>query len=152
MKLQPLYTLRYVYPEGWAVNVGGATSSEEQHFYPAEGRCVGAVAGTFRGANYPRRRSDGTFVMEMKGVIETDEGSVIMTDFQGYGRTYPRGRRQVVGSVRHVAADERYARLNDAVCVLAGEVRVPDHPAPIEQHEVGLVFEVCELVWEPPPP
>jgi hypothetical protein len=46
--------------------------------------------------------------------------------------------------VTHLSGDERYRRLNDAVCTLAGEVR---------PHEGGdgfeVVYEVAELVFEP---
>ena len=52
------YRLRFTYPEGWEINLGGHW---EQHFYVAEGRCDGAICGRFRGANYPRSSSDGTF-------------------------------------------------------------------------------------------
>ena len=151
MRLEPLYVLRFAYPDGWHVRVGDEPSTEEAHFYFAEGRCEGGVSGRLRAANHPRRRSDGTFVMTMDGFIETDDGAVIIAECRGYGRTYPVGRRQVVGAVRHVSDDARYARLNDGVCVLAGEVRSPDHPEPIEQREVQLVFDVRELVWEAPP-
>ena len=151
MRLEPLYVLRYIYPDGWAVTVGDEGSAEEQHFYFAEGRCEGRVSGSFRAANHPRRRSDGPYVMNMQGFIQTDDGAVIMTDFQGYGRAYPAGRRQVVGAVRHVTDDPRYMWLNDGIGVISGEVRAPDHPQPIEQREVQLVFEVGELIWESPP-
>jgi len=151
MKLEQLYVLRYHYPDGWAVPIGGSESKEEQHFYFAEGACEGAVHGRFRAANHPRRRSDGPFLMDMQGFIETSDGTIIMTDFQGYGRAHPVGRRQVVGTVRHVTDDPRYTHLNDSICVLSGEVRVPEHAEPIEQAEVQLVFEVNELIWEAPP-
>ena len=151
MRLEPLYVLRFRYPEGWAIPIGGSASGDQQHFYLADGVCEGDVRGRFRAANHPRRRSDGPFLMDMQGVIETPDGAVIMTDVRGYGRAYPAGRRQVVGTVHHVASDPAYVRLNDAICVLAGEVRVPDHPEPIQQEEVELVFEVNELVWEAPP-
>jgi hypothetical protein len=150
MKLVPLYVLRYHYPEGWAVPIGGSGSKEEQHFYFAEGECKGALQGRFRAANHPRRRSDGPFLLDMQGFIETSDGAIIMTDFQGYGRDYPVGRRQVVGTVRHITDHPTYTRLNDCICVLSGEVRVPEHPEPTEQDEVQLVFEVNELVWEAP--
>ena len=61
-----------------------------------------------------------------------------MVELHGYGRAYPPERRQIVGSVFHVADREPYSRLNDAVCVAAGEVRAPD-----------LVLDVAELIWEP---
>jgi hypothetical protein len=90
--------------------------------------------------------------MDMRGFIETDDGATIMLEYRGYGRAYPVGRRQVVGAATHLSDHEKYKRLNDAVCVLAGEVRVPDPPpVPLEQKDVTLVFSVAELIWEAPP-
>jgi hypothetical protein len=97
--------LRYIYPQGWEVRVGPEGSVEEEDFFFAEGRCEGSIVGQFRAANHPRRRSDGPFLMNMQGFIEADDGAVIMADFQGYGRAYPVGRRQVVGAVKHLADD-----------------------------------------------
>src|SRR5262249_6407943 len=130
---------RFTYPEGWAVGLDGGW---EQHFYLAEGRCEGAVNGRFRGANYPRRRSDGTFRPDLRAVIETDDGGTIMFEWHGYGRAYPTGRRQVVGAAFHTSDDERYQRLNDVVCVSVGEVRAAGAASP------ELVVDIAELVWE----
>ena len=138
MRLEPMYRIRFSYPEGWAVHI----DEWEQHFYVAEGRCEGAVRGRFRGANFPLRRSDGTFRPDFRAVIETDDGAAIMFEWHGYGRAYPADRRQVVGAVFHLSDDERYRRLNDVVCVCAGEVRAPEG-APSE-----LVVDVAEFVWE----
>ena len=53
MKLEPLYRIRFTYPEGWEIGLEGGW---EQHLYLAEGRCEGLVIGRFRGANFPRRQ------------------------------------------------------------------------------------------------
>jgi hypothetical protein len=98
MQLRSLYTVRFNYPEGWDVELTGPGGTEEHHFYVAEGRCNGTICGRFRAANHPRRRTDKTFAMDMHGVIETDDGVTIRVDYQGYGRAYPQGRRQVVGA------------------------------------------------------
>jgi hypothetical protein len=75
-----------------------------------------------------------------------------MIDFQGFGRPYPPGRRQLVGAAWHTIDNEKYRFLNDAICTIAGEVRVPDPPpSPLEQKDVQLVFAFAELVWEAPP-
>jgi sugar lactone lactonase YvrE len=140
MKLEPLYRVRFTYPEGWAVDVPGG----EQHLYLAEGLCQGAVSGRFRGANFPRRRPDGTFLPDFRAAIETDDGATIMVEWHGYGRAYPVGRRQIVGAVFHLSDDERYSRLNDVVCVSVGEVRSPDPDG-----EAELVVDIAELIWEP---
>jgi hypothetical protein len=108
MRLEPRYLLRYRYVDGWAVRIGPEDSKEEQHLYFAEGSTEGTIAGRFMGANHPHRRSDGPFEMDMNSVLELDDGTVVMADFKGYGRAYPVGRRQVVGSVRHLTDDPRY--------------------------------------------
>ena len=141
MKLEPLYRIRFSYPEGWAVDLSGG----EQHFYLAEGRCEGSITGRFRGANFPPRRPDGTFRPDFRAVIETDDGATIMFEWHGYGRAYPVGRRQIVGAVFHLSDDERYSRLNDVVCVSVGEVRAASDPG----GETELVADIAELIWEP---
>jgi hypothetical protein len=55
------------------------------------------------------------------------------------------GRRQVVGTVVHLADRDPYRRLNDVVCVCAGEVR----RLPPREDSVDLVLDVAELIWEP---
>ena len=152
MRLQPLYTVRFRYPDGWEVALEGEGGREEMHYYFAEGTCGGTITGRFRAGNHPRRRADRTMAMNMQGFIETDDGAMVMVDYQGYGRRYPAGRRQVVGAAWHVTDHDNYKRLNDCICVIAGEVRVPTSipPEQIKQADVELVFDVSELIWEPP--
>jgi hypothetical protein len=154
MQLKPLYTVRFFYPDGWETTIDGSLGKEEEHFYLGEGVCEGTISGKFRGANHPRRRADGTFLMNFQGFIETQPAkSIIMFDYQGYGRTYPKGRRQVVGTAKHYSQDEKYRWLNDSICVISGEVRAPIiPPEQIKQADVKLVFTVAELLWEAPPP
>ena len=144
MRLEPLYRIRFTYPESWMVSLEGGW---EQHLFLAEGRCEGSISGRFRGANFPlRRTAEGPFLPDFRAVIEADDGATIMFALQGYGRAYPPGRRQIVGSVIHLSDSDRYDRLNDVVCVCAGEVRAPDHPDRVSS---DLVIDVAELVWEP---
>ena len=151
MRLKPLYTVRFRYPYDRAVALAGPEGKEEHHFFLAEGRCTGALAGEFRGANHPRRRTDRTFTPDFQGVIETDDGATVMFDYQGYGRAYPPGRRQIVGAAWHITDHEKYLWLNDVVCALAGEVRWPKKPQEeVKQIDVELVIDVSELVWEAP--
>jgi hypothetical protein len=126
LRLEPLYRIRFTYPESWMVGLDGGW---EQHLYLAEGRCEGAVSGRFRGANFPLRQgADGPFRPDFRAVIETDDGATIMVEWHGYGRAYPPGRRQVVGAILHSSDAATYRRLNDAVCVCTGEVRAPADP------------------------
>jgi Protein of unknown function (DUF3237) len=143
LRLEPLYRIRFSYPESWGVELEGGW---QQHLFFAEGRCEGTIAGRFRGANFPQRRTqDGPFVPDFRAVIETDDDATIYFESHGYGRAYPPGRRQIVGSVVHLSDSERYRALNDAMCVCVGEVRSSDDPETSAQ----LVLEVAELVWEP---
>jgi hypothetical protein len=144
MRLEQLYRIRFTYSEGWGVDLEGGW---EQYLFLAEGRCEGSISGRFRGANFPRRRTDaGPFVPDFRAAIETDDGATIMWESHGYGRAYPVGRRQIVGSVMHLSDSDRYRRLNDVVCVCVGEVRAPVDP---RQESSDLVLDVAELVWEP---
>jgi len=144
MRLEPLYRIRFAYPGSWAVGLDGGW---QQLFFIAEGRCEGSVTGRFRGANFARREGvAGPFRPDFRAVIEADDGAVIMVEWHGYGRAYPPGRRQIVGAVLHLADREPYRRLNDVVCVCAGEVRDPGDPG---QPGPDLVIDVAELIWEP---
>jgi len=146
MRLEPLYRIRFSYPESWAVDLGAGW---QQMFFTAEGRCEGWLAGRFRGANFARKEgAAGPFRPDFRAVIEADDGAVIMMEWHGYGRAYPPGRRQIVGSVFHWSDRDPYRRLNDAVCVCTGEVRDPADPG---QTEPDLVLDVAELIWEPVP-
>jgi hypothetical protein len=71
----------------------GPDNPECQLFFLAEGHCEGRLSGGFRAANHPHRRSDGTFVPDFQGVIETDDGAEVLFDYRGYGRAYPAGAR-----------------------------------------------------------
>jgi hypothetical protein len=151
LTLTPLYTVRFRYSEAWDVEINGPGGVEEQNFLFAEGACTGTLSGRFRGSNHPRRRTDHTFAMDFQGLIETDNGATVIFDYKGYGRAYPKGRRQVVGAATHVSDDEKYLWLNDSICVISGEVRSPAKlPAEMKQGDVELVFDVSELVWEAP--
>jgi hypothetical protein len=144
LRLEPLYRIRFTYPESWMIALEGGG---EQHLYLAEGRCEGLVTGRFRGANFPRRQgATGPFRPDFRAAIETDDGATIMFEWHGYGRAYPPGRRQIVGSVFHLSDSDRYLRLNDVVCVCVGEVRAPSDP---NQRGADLVIDVAELIWEP---
>lgn len=143
MRLEPLYRLRFSYPEAWDVSLEGGW---QQWFFLAEGRAEGAISGRFRGANFPlRRTATGPFLPDFRAVIETDDGATIFLEWHGYGRAHPVGRRQIVGAIFHTSDREPYSRLNDAVCVSVGEVRTPEGP----DAEPELVVDIAELIWEP---
>jgi hypothetical protein len=135
MRLEPLYQVRFTTPERWSVEFSGESGSEAQSFLVAEGRCEGGISGRFRAANFPRTRVDGTLLPDFRGAVETDDGAVLLFTLRGY---FLPATGALVGGMTHVTDDERYARLNDAVCAVAGEVGAAE-----------VVLAVAELVWEP---
>ena len=132
MRLEPLYRVRFAYPEHYL-----SRGPDTLGLFFAEGRCEGEVNGRFRGLNHARLRNDDVYVPDFHGVIETDDGALLAFHLRGLARKSPYGR-EVTGTIHHSTGSERYARLNDAVCVLAGEARRND-----------ICLEVSELVWEP---
>jgi len=128
------------YTRGWSVELDSPGKSESQHFFLGEGRCDGRIAGNFHAANHPLRRTDGTFLPDVQGVIETNDGATIYFDHRGYGRAYPEGRRQVLARGTHISSDNRYSWLNDSIAVAVGEVRS------LESGGVEIVLDWFEVL------
>jgi hypothetical protein len=144
VQLQPLYRATFTTPERWAVEVAGTHGTEVQDFLIAEGHIEGRLSARLRGANYPRRRADGTLLPDFRGALDTDDGATILFSWHGYARPGAADRKEIVGSITHLTGNERYAWLNNTVCAMAGEVRPRKGEDGFE-----VVFEVAELVWEP---
>jgi Protein of unknown function (DUF3237) len=169
MQLEPLYRAAFTTPEAWSVELEGEHGTEGRSFLLAEGRSEGRGeregaaellppfpsqplrlrrcwdSARLRGANFPRRRVDGTLTPDFRGVLETDDGATVLYAWHGYGRAGRNGERELVGSVTHETGDPRYSWLNTAVCALAGEVRPREDGAGFD-----VVYEVAEIVWEHP--
>ena len=131
MRLEPLYRLTFAYDAHWDADAGG----DLHRLLVGRGHCDGRLAGAFQGTNVARRRPDGTFEPEYRGVIETDDGAAILFHLSGYG--FPDEGR-AVATIRHVTSDRRYEWLNRVLCAAAAEVGDDE-----------IVVDVAELVWEP---
>ena len=132
MRLEPLYRVEFAYPEHYHVE-----GPDSLHVFFGEGRCTGFLTGRFRGMNHPRRRTDDVYLPDYQGVIETEDGATVWFDYRGYGRPRDYGR-EIVGTAFPQSGAARYARLNDAVCVLVGAAEGST-----------ITLEVAELIWEP---
>ncbi len=53
MYLKPLYSVRFHYPEDWAVELTGPAGKEEHHFFFAEGVCTGRWRAGFEARTIP---------------------------------------------------------------------------------------------------
>lgn len=74
MRLKPLYRLRLTFSERWSVSVLGDAGKEDQVLTTAEGTAEGELSGRFRATDYPRRRTDGAVLTDLRGVLETADG------------------------------------------------------------------------------
>jgi Protein of unknown function (DUF3237) len=144
VRLASLYRARFSTPHSWSTELTGPGGSEGQNFLLTDGRCEGQIAASWRGANYPRRRTDGTLTPDFRGVLETDDGATILFAWQGYGRPRTSETSQLVGSMTHITNHTRYTWLNDALCAVAGEVQ---HQP--ERGAVDVVLDIYRLIWEP---
>jgi len=145
MTAEPLYRATFTTPEDWSVEVAGDHGTDLHAFLIAEGRTTGRISARYRGANYPRRRADGVFLPDFRGVLETDDGASILFEWHGYTLPAAAGvPRRLVGTITHLADDDRYHWLTDVVCVLRGEVRPRAGTAGFD-----VVIEVTELDWQP---
>jgi hypothetical protein len=152
MRLEPLYRAVFRYPESFGTTITGEHGSEGHYFFVAEGRVEGRVSGALRASNRPRSRIDGCALPDVHGAITTDDGATVICTLTGFARPYPAGRRQIVCTATHVCGDERYAFLNDVVCVGTGEIRPQaggGGPRDVVGHTtVEFVVDVAELVWD----
>jgi Protein of unknown function (DUF3237) len=144
VRLEPLYRVTFTTPESWSVELAGAHGVEAQSFLIAEGRTEGRLSARLRGANFPRRRTDGTLTPDFRGALETDDGATVLLAWHGFGRAAEGGGHELVGSIVHTTDDERYRWLNDRICPVAGEVRPRQAGTGFE-----VTLDVADLVWEP---
>jgi hypothetical protein len=143
VRLESLYRVTFSTPESWTVRLDGEDGSEGQSFLIAEGRSTGRLSARYRATNFPRHRTDGTVTPDFRGVLETDDGAVIIFEWSGFARSGADGVRELVGRMTHITDDPRYSWLNDRQCAVAGEVRPKTGGDGFD-----VVIEVAELVWE----
>ena len=102
--------------EGTVFGQGGGTVTGER------------LRGTARWFNHAHRRSDGTMLPDMQGVIVTEESAVIAFSMQGRTIWVPSPEGTVGSQLLHVsfeAQDERHRWLNNALCVSEAIVSLP---------------------------
>jgi hypothetical protein len=126
VRLEPLCTFAWSYDEDVRLKAPGYAlvtpyGGEEGAAYgEGRGTASGRISGRVVWSNYPRRRSDGRMLPNVRGLVTTDDGASI--PFELRGRTYfgddGAGRQNLVGWFE--AADRRYAWLNDVVCIAEG--------------------------------
>jgi len=128
VRLEPLSVFRWSYDEAGRVGADGFTivspyGSEEGIAYgEGRGTATGRIEGTVVWSNYPRRRTDGRMLPNVRGLITTRDGASILFEFRGrtiFEGDEP-GRQNLVGWFE--SDNESYRWLNDLVCIAEGGI------------------------------
>ena len=146
MRLEPLFRVSMRYAEGtWARPFGG---SEGVGFGTGEGTITGELEGIVRWANFPRRREDGVWTPNLRGVVNLAGGAELLISIHGQSveEEGPEGaRRAILARIELMSDDDRYRWLNTTFMVGEGEIDE-------ETDEWWLEASVCvnEVARHPP--
>ncbi len=118
MRLEHLFDLDLRY-EGEYVVVRPYGGLDGIGFAAGTGRATGPrVEGSVRFSNNPRLRGDGVLLPALGGAIATDDGARLVFSATGLGKKEEGGRRfRAALAMTLESDDERYAWVNDSLCV-----------------------------------
>jgi hypothetical protein len=112
------------YAEGAWVRPFG--TAEGAGFGWGEGTVSGEfLQGTVRWANYPRKREDGVWTPNLRGVIRAEDGAKILISLHGQSvqeETPGAARRAILTRVELLSDHENYRWLNTSFIVGEGEI------------------------------
>ncbi|HEX8983108.1 MAG TPA: hypothetical protein VF792_10085 [Ktedonobacterales bacterium] len=135
LNLRPTTTNALVRPFG---------TEEGTTFQEGEGVAEGErLRGVARWCNVPRRRSDGAMLPDIRGVIHTHEGAMVIFHLEGRVIWNPTNNGPIgdqLMRVTFVAEDARYQWLNNAFCVFEGRVRPPSPTSDNRPQRVGDAY------------
>jgi Protein of unknown function (DUF3237) len=123
MRLEPLCALDLHYTS--AFHLARPYGNESGSGWGIGDGCVtgNQLAGTARWSNQPTRRGDGAMLPNARGVVVTDEGAEVLFDLTGRTVFVDRDGEEVgrqLLMVQFESEDDRYAWLNNAVCIGEG--------------------------------
>jgi hypothetical protein len=141
VRLEPLCRITMRYGSGsWHRPFGSNREDEEAlGFGQGDGTVSGEIEGKGVWANYPRRRQDGVWTPNLRGVITTSDGDELLLSIHGQSvqeRTARGYRRAILARVELTTEAERYRWLN--TCFLVGEGEIDE-----ESEEWWLDTYVC---------
>ena len=126
MRLEPLckLSMRYVQDSWHRPYAAESADTEGLGFGHGDGDVTGEIEGTLVWANYPRRRQDGVWTPNLRGMISAADGHELLVamhgqsvEEQGAGR-----RRAIVARVELTSEAEPYRWLNTCFVVGEGEI------------------------------
>ena len=149
MRLEPLCRVSMRYFTGsWHRPFGSRDGEEEAlGFGQGDGVVSGEIEGNVEWANHPRRRQDGVWTPNLRGVITTSDGSELLLSVHGQSvqEEGPGERRAILARVELTTEAEAYRWLN--TCFVVGEGEIDE-----ERERWWLDCHVCvnELAQGPP--
>ena len=123
MRLEPLFKLTMRYAQGsWHRPYG--QGEEGLGFGSGDGELTGEIEGALVWANYPRRREDGVWTPNLRGVITTREGEEILVAIHGQSieENTAGQRRAILARVELTTEEESYRWLNTSFVIGEGEI------------------------------
>jgi hypothetical protein len=131
----------------WQQPYGSGDGAEFLGFGHGDGQVTGEIEGELFWANYPRRRQDGVWTPNARGVITTGDEEQLLVSMHGQSvkEDAPGYLRAIVMRIELTTDAERYRWLNTAFLVGEGEIDE-------EQEDLWIDVFVCvnELAQGPP--
>jgi hypothetical protein len=108
----------------WHRPYGSGEQSEGVGFGLGDGEVSGEIEGKAIWANYPRRRQDGVWMPNLRGVITTQDDTELLLSVHGQSvqEQAPASRRAILARVELTTEAERYGWLNTCFLVAEGEI------------------------------
>jgi hypothetical protein len=128
MRLESLcsFSMQYL-ASSWHRPYGlGGGADEARGFGHGDGTVTGEIEGKLVWANYPRRRQDGVWTPNLRGMIHTQDGSELLVSIHGQS-VEERGtdqRRAILARIELTTDAEPYRWLN--TCFLVGEGEIDE--------------------------
>ena len=115
-------------PEGSWVRPYGSRGGDEEWagFGTGDGAVTGEIEGTMSWANSPRRRQDGVWTPNLRGVLRTNDGDELVVSIHGQSveERAAGSRRAILARVELASEAEPYRWLN--TCFLVGEGEIDE--------------------------
>jgi hypothetical protein len=118
--------MRYV-DASWHRPYGARDGDEEAvGFGHGDGAVSGEIEGRAFWANFPRRRQDGVWTPNLRGMIRTEDGNELLVSIHGQSveEDAPGNRRAILARVQLTTEAEPYRWLN--TCFLVGEGEIDE--------------------------
>jgi hypothetical protein len=136
------------YADGsWHRPYGAGGESEGLGFGQGEGTISGEIEGKVAWANYPRRRQDGVWTPNLRGVVRVRDGSELLLSIHGQSvqEQAPGHRRAILARVELTTEADRYRWLN--TCFLFGEGEIDEE---VEEWWLDAFVCVNDVAQGPP--